>query len=54
MKPRNVYAMEAWNRKAGAHSKPKRPKHDETEEGLEEYEEEKNEQQKRHIIVWAS
>ena len=52
MKLRNIYALEAWNRKGKAHTGPKKPDYDETEEGLEEYEEDKDEQQEEQILIW--
>lgn len=53
MKIRNVHALIAWNRNGGAHGGPKRPDYDETDEGLDDYEEQKNEQQERRVFVRA-
>jgi hypothetical protein len=53
MKHRNVFALEAWTRKGGAHSGPKKPDYDETEEGLEEYEEEKKHEQEKNVVTWG-
>ena len=48
---RNAFAVAAFMRRAGAHGGPRKPDYDETEEGLEEYEEEKYDDQERRIPV---
>ena len=47
---RSAQAVAAWNRHGGSHSGPKRPEFDETDEGLNDYEDEKNEQETRKSI----
>ena len=51
---RNAFAVAAFMRRAGAHCGQKKPDYDETEEGLEEYEEEKYDDQKRRIPLRPS
>lgn len=54
MKPRNLHAVAAWMRLSGAHGGPKKPDFDETEEGLADYEEGKDDERERRIPLRPS